>query len=53
MAMNEFDLEEEPVCPNCGQNTDGESFCPNCGAVIDISEGEDESYSEDSEIDYM
>ena len=51
--MTDLDFEEEVVCPNCGQETDGEPFCPNCGAVIDLSEDEEEGYSDDTDLDYM
>ena len=33
--------EEDPVCPNCGQSTEGETTCPYCGAIL-ANEEEDE-----------
>jgi hypothetical protein len=34
--------EEENVCPNCGQHTEGESECPNCGAILGNGDDEDD-----------
>lgn len=37
-AEEEIELEEEEeedsVCPNCGQSTEGEDTCPYCGAIL-------------------
>jgi len=30
----EFTIEEEEFCPNCGHLTEGGSTCPNCGVIL-------------------
>ncbi|MDO8494535.1 MAG: hypothetical protein Q7S68_04285 [Deltaproteobacteria bacterium] len=33
--LEEVDFDEsDPVCPNCGQATEGETTCPHCGAIL-------------------
>lgn len=40
--------EEDAVCPNCGQSTDGDTTCPYCGAILsnddDLQNLEDEEF---------
>lgn len=54
--LKEDDLEEEelpleeddPVCPNCGQSTEGETTCPYCGAILANDEEEEmDDWSDD------
>ena len=48
----DFEEEEEILCPNCGQDTEGEMICPQCGAVLgnedDMDVFEDDDDSEDA-----
>lgn len=39
--------DEDPVCPNCGQQTEGESVCPYCGAILTDEEDELDGFHED------
>ncbi len=40
--------EEDPVCPNCGQSTEGATTCPYCGAILsndnELEDFEDEEF---------
>lgn len=40
--------KEETECPNCGQDTDGDSVCPNCGAVL-CEEEDDDLFPDDGD----
>lgn len=42
--------DEEPVCPNCGQETEGETTCPNCGAILMEEDDEFNGFHEDDGI---
>ena len=47
---DELPLEEEDVvCPNCGQSTEGETTCPYCGAIL-ANEDDDLDVGEDEEV---
>lgn len=41
--LDEVELDEDdPVCPNCGQSTEGETTCPYCGAILEDSDDLDD-----------
>lgn len=42
--------EEETECPNCGQETGGNSACPNCGAIL-FEDADADPFSEDDDFD--
>ena len=42
--------EEETECPNCGQETGGNSACPNCGAIL-FEDADSDPFSEDDDFD--
>ncbi|MDO8527141.1 MAG: hypothetical protein Q7T03_05565 [Deltaproteobacteria bacterium] len=45
----DIELEAEPVCPNCGQFTEGEDVCPHCGAILTDGESELDGFHEEEE----
>jgi len=45
----DFDFENEQVCPNCGQFSEGESVCPHCGAILTEEDDELDGFHEDEE----
>lgn len=47
--LDEVELEEDDtVCPNCGQSTEGATTCPYCGAILE--DGDDlDDFAEEEE----